>query len=38
MKVIYWFEVIGKILKNPIILAENIYNINETGCYECTRD
>jgi hypothetical protein len=30
-KVTYWFEVIGKILKDPAILAENVYNMDETG-------
>ena len=30
-KVIHWFEVIGKILQDPAILAENIYNMDETG-------
>lgn len=30
-KVTHWFEVIGKILQDPAILAENIYNIDETG-------
>jgi hypothetical protein len=30
-KVIHWFKVIGKILQDPAILAENIYNIDETG-------
>jgi hypothetical protein len=27
----HWFEIIGKILQNPTILAENIYNMDETG-------
>lgn len=30
-KVTHWFDVIGKELQNPAILAENIYNMNETG-------
>jgi hypothetical protein len=30
-KVIHWFEVIGKILQDPAILAENVYNMDETG-------
>ena len=30
-KVKYWFEVIGKELQNPAILAENVYNMDETG-------
>jgi hypothetical protein len=27
---IYWFEVIGRVLRDPTILAENVYNMNET--------
>jgi hypothetical protein len=30
-KVTHWFEVIGKILQDPTILAENVYNMDETG-------
>ena len=30
-KVKHWFEVIGKELQNPAILAENVYNMDETG-------
>ncbi|TAQ90358.1 hypothetical protein B7494_g1303 [Chlorociboria aeruginascens] len=30
-KVVHWFEVIGKILQDPAILAENVYNMDETG-------
>jgi hypothetical protein len=30
-KVKYWFEVIGKELRNPDILPENVYNMDETG-------
>jgi hypothetical protein len=30
-KVVDWFAVIGKELANPQILAENIYNMDETG-------
>jgi hypothetical protein len=30
-KVTHWFEVIGKILRDPAILAENVYNMDETG-------
>ena len=26
-----WFTIIGKELANPLILAENIYNMDETG-------
>ena len=31
-KVIYWFKVIGKILQNPTILAENVYNTDDCAC------
>ncbi|PVH73962.1 DDE-domain-containing protein, partial [Cadophora sp. DSE1049] len=30
-KITHWFEVIGKVLEDPAILAENIYNMDETG-------
>jgi len=30
-KVVEWFSVIGKELASPTILAENIYNMDETG-------
>jgi hypothetical protein len=30
-KITHWFEVIGKILQDPAILAENVYNMDETG-------
>jgi hypothetical protein len=30
-KVTHWFEVIGKVLQDPAILAENVYNMDETG-------
>jgi hypothetical protein len=30
-KVTHWFEVIEKILQDPAILIENVYNIDETG-------
>ena len=30
-KVVHWFEVIGKVLENPAILEQNIYNMDETG-------
>lgn len=30
-KVVHWFEVIGKILQDPAILAENVWNMDETG-------
>jgi hypothetical protein len=28
---ILWFEVIGRVLRDPAILAENVYNMDETG-------
>jgi hypothetical protein len=30
-KIIHWFEVIGKVLQDPAILAKNVYNMDETG-------
>jgi hypothetical protein len=30
-KIIDWFAVIGKELASPVVLAENTYNIDETG-------
>jgi hypothetical protein len=30
-KIIHWFEVIEKVLQDPAILAENVYNMDETG-------
>jgi hypothetical protein len=30
-KMIHWFEVIGRVLRDPAILAENVYNMDETG-------
>ena len=30
-KVEHWFEVIGKVLQDPAILQENVYNMDETG-------
>jgi hypothetical protein len=30
-KITHWFEVIGEVLQDPAILAENVYNIDETG-------
>ncbi|KAF4625232.1 hypothetical protein G7Y89_g12940 [Cudoniella acicularis] len=30
-KVTRWFEVIGEVLQDPAILAENVYNMDETG-------
>jgi hypothetical protein len=34
-KIIYWFNVIEKVLQDPAILLENVYNINETGVMLC---
>ena len=31
IKITHWFEVIGKVLQDPVILAENVYNMDETG-------
>jgi hypothetical protein len=31
-KITHWFEVIGKVLQDPVILPENAYNMDETGC------
>jgi hypothetical protein len=30
-KIVEWFEVIGKVLQDPAVLAENVYNMDETG-------
>ncbi|KEY70102.1 hypothetical protein S7711_10297, partial [Stachybotrys chartarum IBT 7711] len=30
-KVVHWFEVIRKVLEDPSILLENVYNMDETG-------
>jgi hypothetical protein len=30
-KITYWFEVIGKELHDPVIVPENVYNMDETG-------
>lgn len=30
-KITYWFEVIRRVLQDPTILAENVYNMDETG-------
>ena len=30
-KVMDWFEVIGRVLQDPAIVAENVYNMDETG-------
>jgi hypothetical protein len=34
-KVIHWFEVVGKVLEDPAILPENVYNMDETGVMLC---
>ena len=31
VKITHWFIVIGRIIQDPAILQENIYNMNETG-------
>jgi hypothetical protein len=31
LKMAYWFEVIGKVLEDPDITSENVYNMDETG-------
>ena len=30
-KITHWFEVIGRVLQDPAILPENVYNMDETG-------
>ena len=30
-KIIHWFEVIKEVLQDPNVLAENVYNMDETG-------
>lgn len=30
-KIIHWFDVIGKVLEDPAILGENVFNVDETG-------
>ncbi|TVY13943.1 hypothetical protein LARI1_G007590 [Lachnellula arida] len=34
-KIIYWFEVIEQVLKNPAIVPGNVYNMDETGVMLC---
>ena len=34
-KITHWFEVIGKVLEDPAILPENVYNMDETGVMLC---
>lgn len=30
-KVVHWFDVIGQVLKDPNVLQQNVYNMDETG-------
>ena len=30
-KITQWFEVIGEVLRNPAVLPENVYSMDETG-------
>jgi hypothetical protein len=34
-KIIYWFKVIEKVLKDPAILPENVFNMDEIGVMLC---
>jgi hypothetical protein len=34
-KITHWFEVVGKVLEDPAILPENVYNMDETGVMLC---
>ena len=34
-KVTHWFEVIEKVLDDPVVLRENVYNMDETGVMLC---
>ncbi|KAN0104608.1 hypothetical protein V8E51_010353 [Hyaloscypha variabilis] len=34
-KIIHWFDVIGKVLRDPAVLSENVYNMDETGVMLC---
>jgi hypothetical protein len=34
-KITHWFEVITEVLQDPAILAENVYNMDETGVMLC---
>ena len=29
VKIIYWFEAIGKVIQNPAVLSENVYNMDD---------
>ena len=31
LNTMHWFEVIGKVVEDPFILAENVYSMDETG-------
>jgi hypothetical protein len=31
VKITHWFEVIGRVVQDPAILPENVYNMDETG-------
>ena len=31
VKITHWFEVVGRIIQDPAILRENVYNMDETG-------
>ena len=31
MKITHWFEVIDRVIQDPAILRENVYNMDETG-------
>lgn len=30
-KISHWFEVVGRLLQDPAVLAENVYKLDETG-------
>jgi hypothetical protein len=30
-KIVHWFEVIEKVVEDPAVLPENVYNMDETG-------
>lgn len=34
-KIKHWFEVIGKVVQDPAIVPENVYNMDETGVILC---
>ena len=34
-KILYWFKVIENVVKDPTILSENVYNMDETGVMLC---